>query len=145
MVMTVLYNLRRSAFGYLLAKFDDDFNVAAVYELTKARDSSGRIINRDYAWSCTCPAGPRPSCRHRKMLQIMASKADTENFYCYETQTWHQPITAEGFPAEPLEYAKAVGPEPNDIIAEIPLIEEPKATRAIAPTEPKPETFRRRV
>jgi hypothetical protein len=79
------------------------------------------------------------------MLPIMAPKADTEWFYCYEQQSWHRPINAEGFPAEPLEYAKAVGPEPNDIIAEIPLIEEPKATRAIAPTEPKPETFRRRV
>lgn len=62
-------------------------------------------------------------------------------FKC-EQQSWHRPINAEGFPAEPLDYAKAVGPEPNDIIAEIPLIEEPKAS---VPPEPKPETFRRRV
>lgn len=135
--MPVLYNLRHTSSGYLLAKFDDDFNVEAVYELTPARGRNGKETS---GWSCTCPAGPRPSCRHRKMLPIMAPKADTENFYCYETQTWHRPITAEGFPAEPLEYAKAVGPEPNDIIAEVPLIEEPKAS---APT--KPETFRRRV
>ena len=37
-----------------------------------------------------CPAGVRPTCRHRKMLPLfMANDAiDTNKFYCYETHQW---------------------------------------------------------
>ena len=77
----ILYSIRRGPHGYQLGKFDDDFNVAAVYDVDLKH--------------CTCPAGPRPSCKHRKMLPRMLAKVDTNQFYCYETQTWHQPLGDE--------------------------------------------------
>ena len=32
-ITTALYNLRRTSFGFLCAKFDADFNVKAVFQL----------------------------------------------------------------------------------------------------------------
>lgn len=68
-----------------MAKFDGDFNVAAIYHLS---------TNHRGGYDCECPAGGRPSCKHRKMVPIfLAAKAvDTLQFYEYETQMWHQPI-----------------------------------------------------
>ena len=75
-----LYNIRRGPHGFSLAKFDENLNLLAAYD-----------VDPKY---CSCPAGPRPTCRHRKMLPRMLSKVDTAEFYCYETQTWHQPLAA---------------------------------------------------
>lgn len=83
----ILYSIRRGPNGHTITKFDDDFNPVATYDVTVG--------------SCTCPAGPRPTCRHRKMLPRMLPKVGQPEFYCYETQSWHRPIEAHG--AEPSE------------------------------------------
>ncbi len=72
-----LYSLKTDtaakAFGaaqFIITKFDDDLNVEASYLVTEL--------------ACTCPAGVRPSCRHRKMLSRMKSHLDDGWFYDYE-------------------------------------------------------------
>ena len=82
-----LYNIKRGPHGYAIGKFDRDLNLLAAY-------------NTDTKY-CSCPAGPRPTCRHRKMLPRMLAKVDQPEFYCYETQTWHRPL--EAFGLEPSE------------------------------------------
>ena len=82
-----LYNIKRGPHGYAIGKFDRDLNLLAAYN-----------TSTDY---CSCPAGPRPTCRHRKMLPRVLSKVDQPEFYCYETQTWHRPL--EAFGLEPSE------------------------------------------
>lgn len=82
-----LYNIKRGPHGYAIGKFDRDLNLLAAYN-----------TSTDY---CSCPAGPRPTCRHRKMLPRMLAKVDQPEFYCYETQTWHRPL--EAFGLEPSE------------------------------------------
>src|ERR1035437_2100904 len=78
----ILYNIKRGPHSFAIAKFDADLNLLAAYN-----------TDGDY---CSCPAGPRPTCRHRKMLPRMLGKVDTDEFYCYETQTWHQPLAVPG-------------------------------------------------
>jgi hypothetical protein len=78
----ILYSIRRGPKGHTITKFDEDMNPVAVYDVSVG--------------SCTCPAGPRPTCRHRKMLARMLPCVNSPDFYCYETNTWHRPITAYG-------------------------------------------------
>lgn len=87
--MPILYSLRRHPSGFMIAKFDADMNVAAIYHL--------RSIPMGY-YACECPAGARPNCKHRRMVPIfLASNAvDSDRFYCYETQMWHRPIPTYG-------------------------------------------------
>jgi hypothetical protein len=82
----VLYNIRRGPHGFAIAKFDENLNLLAAYD-----------VDPKY---CSCPAGPRPTCRHRKMLPRMLSRVDTAEFYCYETNTWHMPLAATSAEAE---------------------------------------------
>lgn len=67
-----------------LTKLDADFNVEASY-LTDA-------------FSCDCPAGKRPSCRHRTMLpEFLTRSRDTGTwFYDYDTANWYHNDTDEG-------------------------------------------------
>lgn len=83
----ILYNLRSTATGFRIAKFDEFMDVEAVYNLTP----TGKV---GQPFACDCPASQRPSCKHRKMVNrfVLANKQDTDEFYCYETQTWHRPI-----------------------------------------------------
>lgn len=52
--MPVLYNCRHSGDQYRITKFDDDMNPQGSYLLSLEE--------------CDCPAGVRPTCRHRQML-----------------------------------------------------------------------------
>lgn len=88
--MPTLYNLRLlGPDKYAIAKFDDDFNVEAVYELT--RNGAG--------FRCSCPAGLRTvklkPCKHQRMLPFMLGAVNTDRFYDPERQQWHQPMTAD--------------------------------------------------
>jgi len=49
-----LYNCRHDGDEYRISKFDNDMNVESSYMLSLEE--------------CTCPAGVRPTCRHRQML-----------------------------------------------------------------------------
>lgn len=74
-----LYNLKSSidTHLYIITKFTNDLNVEASY-------SVGNTI-------CECPAGHRPTCRHRQMLPTLAPRVDTAWFYCFETKSWEDP------------------------------------------------------
>lgn len=127
----ILYSLRTSASGYQLAKFDEDFNVAAVYDLLPLFNGT------DY--SCSCPAGLRPTCRHRNMLPRMISKANTGEFYCYETQHWHRllaPTSAEALDQAEVANAASVSGFQSD-----PLTDDAFATSNYPTTSaPEPPT-----
>src|SRR5712664_1083328 len=52
--MPILYNCRHDGDQYRITKFDDDMNPQGSYLLSLEE--------------CECPAGVRPTCRHRQML-----------------------------------------------------------------------------
>lgn len=62
-----LYSYRST--GYV-TKFDSDGNVEASYQVSPE--------------ACTCPAGHRPTCRHRQMLTFLFPIADTHWFYNFD-------------------------------------------------------------
>jgi len=83
----ILYSVRAIASGYLIAKFDENFDVEATYEVSPA--------------SCTCPAfHRRQTCKHQDILAkfITREKVDTEWFYCREADSWHNPLGLESMP-----------------------------------------------
>lgn len=78
---------------YLMTKFDDDLNLVddSVYLTTET--------------TCTCPAGVRPSCRHRQMLPsfLATARIDTPWFFDFDTGAWSQPFESldDGEPQTP--------------------------------------------
>lgn len=84
-----LYNLRRTGPGYTMVKWDNLLNIEAIYELSPL--DGGRL-------ACNCPAGPRPTCKHRKMVPLFIAHhaVDTQRFYDYEHQFWQEPIPTFG-------------------------------------------------
>lgn len=76
MTKHALYNCKHAGDQYRITKFDSDANVEASY-LTDGIE-------------CDCPAGVRPTCRHRKMLPLFkASKGTNGNmFYDFDAGTW---------------------------------------------------------
>jgi hypothetical protein len=79
------YNLRRMPDGYRMVKFDDLYNVEAVYNIRFYR---GRFY-------CDCPASNRPDCKHRQMIPIFSTHraTDTGRFFCYDTGEWISALT----------------------------------------------------
>ena len=72
-----LYNLKSlDGTDYCITKFDAELNVEGDY-LMKVE---GTVI------TCSCPAGPRPTCRHRDMLRQfkLTNRVNTEWFYEWE-------------------------------------------------------------
>ena len=74
--MTTLYSCRHDGDQYRMTKFDEDMNVEASYLLT--------------ATECECPAGSRPSCRHRQMLPKFHQRGaiGTNLLYDYDWGKW---------------------------------------------------------
>ncbi len=73
-----LYNCRHSGDQYRITKFDVDMNVEASYLCTTSE--------------CDCPAGVRPTCRHREMLPrfLQRQYVGTEWFFDYDRGGWVQ-------------------------------------------------------
>lgn len=71
-----LYNCKPEGDSHRITKFDSDFNVESSY-LTNGRE-------------CECPAGHRPTCRHRQMLpRFLAKGAGTGQwFHNFEAKSW---------------------------------------------------------
>lgn len=84
--MPSLYNCKHSGDQYKITKFDSDFNVEASYLCTLD--------------ACECPAGHRPTCRHRQMLPkfINRNYVGTEYFFDFDRGGWVQ-----GWKEEPAE------------------------------------------
>lgn len=98
--MTQFYSLRSTpARGeYTILKFDQDFNVEAIYALNTQ--------------TCTCPAGVRPLCKHRKMLPMFVpTHVDDGWFLDWDTRLWRGPVAdAPAQLADPEVLAQQIAP-----------------------------------
>jgi len=76
--MPILYNCRHDGDQYRITKFDDDMNPQGSYLLSLEE--------------CECPAGVRPTCRHRKMLPkfIARGHIGDEWFLDFDRGGWVQ-------------------------------------------------------
>ena len=79
------YTCRATPAGFRFAKFDELGAPVATHTV----DPSGRF--------CDCPAGTRPDCRHRQMLQAFAAEGriDSGWFYNPDEEEWEPPLQAE--------------------------------------------------
>src|SRR6266404_4468225 len=118
--MTNLYNCHTDGDQYRITKFDSLGNVESTYLCT---------IDE-----CECPAGFRPSCRHRHMLPRFIAKGavNTFYFYDYDRQGWvtNEPAPMNGQVITPSERTV------DDVAVQM-------FATDITPTEPIP--FRRRI
>jgi len=80
-----IYNLRSALDDYRITKFTSDLDVESSY-----------IIGTNPPHECECPAGVRPSCRHRQMLPHLLPLVDTEFFWDFERRLC---VDASGFPS----------------------------------------------
>ena len=83
-----IYNLKSiEPNRFAMAKFSEDFEVEAVYELEPGAH---------HGYSCTCPAGSRKvrikPCKHVKMMTVMMGAVNTDRFYDPVTGQWSQPL-----------------------------------------------------
>lgn len=79
--MTSLYHLRSACAGsYRITKLDADYSIEASYLVSKHE--------------CNCPAGIRPTCRHRQMLPFFLAKAHIDNGWMldWHTRQWRKPL-----------------------------------------------------
>ncbi len=124
--MTTLYNCHTDGDQYRITKFDSLGNVESTYLCTVDE--------------CECPAGFRPSCRHRHMLPRFIAKEAVNSFwfYDYDRQGWMtNDYQGHGPVYEPAEPAPMNGFEKHE--------QEIDAIAAQAePTSPEP-TLRRRI
>lgn len=69
---------------YRLTKFDSDYNPEITYSTSKSE--------------CDCPAGARPTCKHRKMVELFlaAKHIDDGWFLDWDTRMWRRPLTEGG-------------------------------------------------
>ena len=102
------YNCKPSGDLYRITKFDTDANPEGSY-LTDGIE-------------CDCPAGVRPTCRHRQMLPLFKASPATngEAFFNFDTSTW---IGGEESPSETIP----------EIVLEV-RSAEPRATPATTPS-----------
>ena len=90
-----LYNCRHSGDQYRITKFDSDMNPEGSYLCTLEE--------------CECPAGVRPTCRHRQMLPkfIARSHVGDEWFFDFDRGGW---VQGEAHWAEPIVIHKSIEP-----------------------------------
>lgn len=88
--MSILYNCRHDGDQYRITKFDEYMNPQGSY-LTDGE-------------ACECPAGVRPTCRHRQMLPkfLQREAIGTSWFYDYDRGGWVQ-MGDEWAQQEPLD------------------------------------------
>ena len=102
------YNLRSNPSGelpYHIIKFDSSLNPESAYNL-------GHTI-------CECPAGHRPTCRHRQMLPHLIEKVDTAWFWNFEAGEWQDPLGTAAEQDEVAEHDEATGGLDNPIEQEV--------------------------
>ncbi len=88
--MTFLYNCKHDGDQFRISKFNsEDMNVESSYLCTETE--------------CNCPAGVRPTCRHRSMLPkfIKRGYIGTEFFFDFDRGGWVQgAATPDTYPPE---------------------------------------------
>lgn len=76
-MMSNLYSARSGDPGqYRLTKFDKDYNPEITYHTSKSE--------------CDCPAGSRPTCKHRKMVELFTAAGHVDDgwFLDWDTRLW---------------------------------------------------------
>ncbi len=68
--MTILYNCHSDGDQYRITKFDSLGNVESTYLCTTEE--------------CECPAGVRPTCRHRQMLPLFLKREAVNTFWFFD-------------------------------------------------------------
>lgn len=91
-----LYSMRSlpNSGQFTITKFDDDLNVESSYEFRNAHGT----------YTCFCPAGQRPTCRHRQMFPMLQLRVDSPWMLDFDTRTWVDP-TGEAGREQPTEVA----------------------------------------
>ena len=84
--------------SFLVTKFDTDLNPEATYALSAFEDDQGVL-----GCTCDCPAGHRPTCRHRQMLSLFIGNKHVDDgwFLNWNTRQWHRPVHDLDLPAPP--------------------------------------------
>ncbi len=119
----ILYNCKSIPPHYRITKFDDDMNPIGSYAVTMT--------------TCDCPAGVRPTCRHRQMLPKFISEnvINGEAFLDWDGttlwHTWNDDGSIHLIGSKPLP-SPAKMPEPSPVLQQ-----------AIDPSSPS--SLRRRV
>jgi hypothetical protein len=98
-----LYNLKSALDDYRITKFTPDLDVESSYLI-------GTGINGQI--ECECPAGTRPTCRHRQMLNDLIPLVDTEFFWDFERSI---AVDTNGRVLSPLDY---IGPHSPTVTPE---------------------------
>jgi hypothetical protein len=131
-----LYNLRTALDDFRITKFDADLNVESSYLLSNTFDQAGRP-----ELVCECPAGVRPSCRHRQMLPDLLPLVDTEYFWDFER---HLTCDSEGNPrvavvpnSEPLTLGEPLITIPGHMPNQFVVVNSDSRGEGIAPAKPK--------
>lgn len=78
-----LYNLKSADGNWRVTKFTNDLEVESSY-ITSLSE-------------CDCPAGSRPTCRHRQMLPKMleVGAEDSPMFYDFDKDQFFEPLVSE--------------------------------------------------
>ena len=103
--MTIAYyNLKSADDGFRITKFDADMNVESSYLMGHA--NAGGLPE------CTCPAGTRPTCRHRQMWTSILPLVDTAFFWDFD----HSMIVdGDGDQVTYLELEEAIATMPDGV------------------------------
>lgn len=125
--MSAIYNLRTSPSGFTVTKFNDDFNVESCYEMTI---SDGQL-------RCGCPAGARPTCRHRQMFAQLRTRVDSAWFLDFDTREWVDPTgDAALSKTEPISNE---GPQGSLGLGHTDLMISPEAINEALESSPEPQ------
>lgn len=127
-----MYNLRHDGDQYRVTKFDADMNPESSYLCTETE--------------CECPAGHRPTCRHRQMFPTLLTLIGSGWLYDFDRNVWAAQVSGWEEPTN-------IAPEPNELADDFDakldavINGEPVAEGAppvIDPTPPQPQPFKRR-
>ena len=128
--MTSLYSLRSTPKEgeFIVMKFDSDYEVESVYALS--------------AGLCVCPAGHKPTCRHRKMLPMFLAQHHVDDgwFLDWDTRLWRKPLGPESEMS--YEHDKVALVDLSATLADYTTLPKAAALPCVAPgpgQEPDPE------
>lgn len=85
-----VYTVSQLGLVFEVKKFDEDFNYLQTYHATEMGQNDANMI-------CSCPAGSKPTCRHRQMARIFEAeeKLGTGEFYHFDKKKWYPALKDE--------------------------------------------------
>lgn len=116
------YNIHSTASGFRVTGFDEALNVEKAYIIVKNDGRQGHSS----IYQCSCPAGHRPDCKHRKMLAMYQreGRIDTEWFLDWDTQQWQRLVASSEGSIEHEQAIEALSAEPAPAIVREPITTE---------------------